>query len=411
MKQTSSTSTTTSHNSNCCRRRRRRLGRRDGALSLPRLVLFAAAALLAAVGASAASGDGTGLARRAQDKWGLAASTPPPPPAAAAAPAAAQQQQPPAQPLAVAAAAAAAAWSSPPNVLETRPRFANMWAPAPAPAAAAASLPNGSSLSSQQQQPKRADVVGSPAPAGMLAAKTDKSLVADAVPSPSSDPLTDGTAQNGLGVVTHLNIYTGIGAAILIATGIALVFFGHRIFKAVLFIAVEYKTGNLFAGGGDHRDLIYLIVCLVAGFAGGFLMMCLWKLGLAVIGALLGFVLATIILSFVSGGTISSGIGRSIFILLMTLAFSILIQFFERPLLILATAATGAFALVVGLDIFVGTGFTDAAHTFLSGSGTFTVTWKTFLMMALFLLLTVIGSVAFFRDSERGAYGNVGEKK
>ncbi|KAJ1555553.1 hypothetical protein HK405_000486 [Cladochytrium tenue] len=244
------------------------------------------------------------------------------------------------------------------------------------------------------------------------ATKTFRS--ADIVPSATSDPFSDGTVSSITGQITHLNVYTGIGGAILIATGIALLFWGHRIFKLVLFLSgfyvfgiltyvilqfIAYKTGSDF-GGGDHRDLVYLISCIVIGLLGGLLFMCFWRLGMSAIGALLGFVLATFILSFVSGGTISSGIGRSVFIILMSAAGAILIIFVERPVLILGTATTGAFAVITGIDIFVSTGFTDAVHTFLSGSGSFSVTWKTGLMLGAFFLLALIGVVFQFRSGK-----------
>ncbi|KAJ1562176.1 hypothetical protein HK405_015031 [Cladochytrium tenue] len=217
------------------------------------------------------------------------------------------------------------------------------------------------------------------------ATKTFRS--ADIVPSATSDPFSDGTVSSITGQITHLNVYTGIGGAILIATGIALLFWGHRIFKLVLFLSgfyvfgiltyvilqfIAYKTGSDF-GGGDHRDLVYLISCIV---------------------------IATFILSFVSGGTISSGIGRSVFIILMSAAGAILIIFVERPVLILGTATTGAFAVITGIDIFVSTGFTDAVHTFLSGSGSFSVTWKTGLMLGAFFILALIGVVFQFRSGK-----------
>jgi hypothetical protein len=100
----------------------------------------------------------------------------------------------------------------------------------------------------------------------------------------------------------------------------------------------------------------------------GFLFMCIWRLGLAAIGALAGFGLALFILSWASGGAISNGTGRSVFIGLMSLVGAIVIHFIEKPFLIFSTSFAGAFSLIYGIDIFARKGFVEAVQFFLGNN-------------------------------------------
>lgn len=101
----------------------------------------------------------------------------------------------------------------------------------------------------------------------------------------------------------------------------------------VILSAIEQRNGSLLFG--DNRAIVFLIVAIVSGFIGGFLFICVWRLGLSAIGALLGFTIAIVVLSFVSGGVIASGTGRTIFIICFAVVGAILIQFIEKPVLIL----------------------------------------------------------------------------
>ncbi|KAJ3326910.1 hypothetical protein HDU76_012529 [Blyttiomyces sp. JEL0837] len=180
----------------------------------------------------------------------------------------------------------------------------------------------------------------------------------DIVPDPAGDVATNNTVTQQTDAAIHLNIYTGIGAGILIITGFFLVFFGHRIFKPVLFVAgfylfavltfvllqiIESKTGHNFS---NNRDLIYFITCIV-----------------------------------IVGG--------------------ILIYFLEKPILVFGTAIPGSYAVIVGADFFIHSGFADATHAFLIGSSDFSVTWKTGLMLGAFAILALVGIVYQFKHDGR----------
>ncbi|KAI9364491.1 hypothetical protein DFJ73DRAFT_809686 [Zopfochytrium polystomum] len=227
-----------------------------------------------------------------------------------------------------------------------------------------------------------------------------------------------GTKTANAAEAPGLNVYTGLCAAVLTITGFFLVFFGHGIFKPVLFVsgfyffgiltftvlqAVEFKLGSLF-GSGDHHDMVYLLVCTFAGVLGGLLFMCFWRAGMFAVGALLGFVLASFILSLVSGGIIPSGIGRSIFLVTFVLLFGLAIFFVELPLLILGTAIPGSYAIVLGMDLFAGVGFARSTKAFLTGTGDFVTTWKVWLMIALFIALSIVGTLFQFLSGRKSGH-------
>ena len=131
--------------------------------------------------------------------------------------------------------------------------------------------------------------------------------------------------------------------------------------------------------------------------------MCIWRLGLAAIGALGGFFLALFILSCKSDGVIQSGIGRSIFIAIFCILGAILISFFEKPILILSTSIVGSFSFIYGVDIFAHKGFIQAVRVFLgerSLSATYELTGVVIGMLVSVLILAGIGMVVQYRLSK-----------
>ncbi|KAI9091739.1 hypothetical protein DFS34DRAFT_584369, partial [Phlyctochytrium arcticum] len=199
--------------------------------------------------------------------------------------------------------------------------------------------------------------------------------------------------------------YNTVGAIIMIISGFLFVFFGHRLFKVVLFLggfyfgavlgyvvlsALEQRQISL----GGNRDVVYLVVAIVAGLLIGSLFVCVWRLGLAAIGGLLGFSLAMMVLSLKEGGLIPEGIGRTIFIIVMVIAFGVLILFAERPLLIIGTSVAGSFALFLGIDTFAKAGLLDAVNQFIAGAKNgviYTPTKYVYAELAGIVILSFIG--------------------
>jgi hypothetical protein len=92
------------------------------------------------------------------------------------------------------------------------------------------------------------------------------------------------------------------------------------------------------------------------------------KIGLLLLGAAAGFTLAMYILAWKQGLLIENEIGRIIFIVAFALIGSILIQFIEKPLIIISTSILGSYLFFIGLDVFLKVGFVAMLQAFLNGN-------------------------------------------
>ncbi|KAJ1545354.1 hypothetical protein HK405_007987 [Cladochytrium tenue] len=249
----------------------------------------------------------------------------------------------------------------------------------------------------------------------------DSFEVDEASTSSSSADLIDGASSSVYAEipdpqVRKLTPFKIVAGIYFIASGIMLLVFGHRLFKPVLFVsgfnftalvilaivsAISNRTGNYYS------DSVYFFSAFVTGLLGGVLFICFWRAGVFTVGALLGYAISTVILSFVSNGTIPSAVGRGAFIIALALAFGIAILFFERYLLIPATAVPGALSVVLGIDMYTQFGLVDAQRSFLSGLGGFSTSGRYWGLLAAFFVLAAIGcavqAVLANRSRSKGA--------
>jgi len=185
-----------------------------------------------------------------------------------------------------------------------------------------------------------------------------------AAPPPSP---FDVTPQNTK--LTAVRVIIGI---ILIAVGIFYCFFGRRFFRVTIFLLGFYVGAVIawiilenaepdggYAGSEGASDAIILVVSIVAGFLFGAIFLCFSTLVLWLLGGLAGYVLALFILSFGSGGLIHSRAGRIVFIVVLIITGIVFTIFFTDLAIILGTAFIGAFSIILGIDMFARTGFTE----------------------------------------------------
>ncbi|KAF9022188.1 hypothetical protein CPC16_008463 [Podila verticillata] len=224
------------------------------------------------------------------------------------------------------------------------------------------------------------------------------------------------TVPTDLGETTKITISGTIAAIVLMVAGFLFAFFGHKFFRITLFLSGFYvfstlawialKNAEPAAGYGSNAQWIYLGVSAAAGILGGALFICFWRLGFAAIGAIGGFYLAIFILSWAKDGVISSGVGRTIFIVACVIIGIVLTFFIERHVVILGTAIVGSGSFFVGLDNFVNTGFAGAFTAFLSGKKLgdgYEVTGKVYGMLAGTLAMMVVGA-CFQYYKHRGSF-------
>ncbi|TPX40225.1 hypothetical protein SeMB42_g06082 [Synchytrium endobioticum] len=237
-------------------------------------------------------------------------------------------------------------------------------------------------------------------------------LNATPLPQYAQNPLDQaaGTTANVISDITAQGIVFGI---LLIVAGLILAFFGYRLFNLILFLAGAY-AGGLIAyiillnsepnGGYANRDTIIIVVVLVVALISGLLTLCVWRIGLTILGGLMGLALGFFILSWVSGGTIQSQVGRIILLVVLSLLGSMLIHWITRPLIITSTAIIGAYSFIAGVDIFAQTGFSLAAQQFINDRNglnlsSFAVGPRMYGTLAGFVVTALVGAVFQFAQT------------
>ncbi|KAJ3063315.1 hypothetical protein HDU98_000871 [Podochytrium sp. JEL0797] len=205
------------------------------------------------------------------------------------------------------------------------------------------------------------------------------------------------------GELNKLTAYTAVWGGVMIASGIALVFFGHKLYRPLLFLGgfyffagltfvimqnIEVSRQELF----HNRDLVYFICCIVFGLIGGGLAVFFWKLAFFVIGAGLGYALALIVLTALSG-VFTNNVARYVLIAAFCLIFGFLIFWLETPLLIAATAVGGSYIAFMGIDVFARTGFVEISQDILTGQSIHAdITTKWAWMLAGCVLVALLGA-------------------
>ncbi|KAG0349043.1 hypothetical protein BG005_011206 [Podila minutissima] len=245
-------------------------------------------------------------------------------------------------------------------------------------------------------------------------------LASTALAAPPTVDVTIPDVGGKGGDLHKITVSSTIVAIVLMVAGFIFAFFGHKFFRVTLFLSGFYVCATLAwialknlepsGGYGSNAQWIYIGVSGAAGLIGGAFSICFWHLGFAAIGGVAGFYLAMFILSWSTTGVISSGIGRTIFIIAFVIIGIVLTFFVERHVVILGTAIVGSGSFFVGLDNFINTGFSEAFtaflggnHTALIGGGGYEVTGKVYGMLAGTLGMMVIGA-CFQYYTHRGSF-------
>ncbi|KAG5459047.1 MAG: hypothetical protein BJ554DRAFT_613 [Olpidium bornovanus] len=206
------------------------------------------------------------------------------------------------------------------------------------------------------------------------------SAVACALPLLSVAAAQDGgAAAAAVADAVNVSVSSGVVGVICILFGLLFCFFGTSMWRITLFVAgfffsfvfvygILLNLEGPLAGGsyGPNRDWIIFGVSIAGGLLGACIAGCLYKIGIFLMGAVGGFLLATWIVSFLAGDAITSGSGRVAFILGLAVVFGVLALFVEKHIVIFATAYAGAYEVVYGIDQFVGSGFSSAADAALT---------------------------------------------
>jgi len=212
-----------------------------------------------------------------------------------------------------------------------------------------------------------------------------------------------------------ITVHAIIAGIILILTGIIFCFFGRRVYRLTLFLIGFYIgaiiTWIAFTNGGGTSDsaklTIALIVSLAVGFVVGLFFMLCSTVAIWFLGALAGYVLAMFILSWASGGVIHSKAGRIIFIVILTVLGLLLACFFKNTLIIVGTALIGAYAIILGVDMFARTGFAQSVGAFMDGNHdtNYETNRDVYIMLAAMVVLFIIGTLFQYRYYKNHHFG------
>lgn len=178
--------------------------------------------------------------------------------------------------------------------------------------------------------------------------------------------------------IHDVNTQSIILSALLFLTGGYLCFLGGIYQRLTIFTIGFYAGSNLTYvillnanfDGGTNTDTIFLVITVVVGILTGRMLLCCFFLAVYLVGALVGYFSALWLLSWVTNGLIQSNWGRAILIIVFVVVDMVLVAFFERLLMMVATAFIGSFAVFIGLDVYLTTGFAESVMSFLRA-------WKT----------------------------------
>ncbi|KAJ3034872.1 hypothetical protein HDV00_004560 [Rhizophlyctis rosea] len=221
--------------------------------------------------------------------------------------------------------------------------------------------------------------------------------------APVDSSIDNGITSTSSGPLTTQGIILGV---ICLVVGLFFLLFGLRLFPIISAVAgfVFFSIiGYIILvalqpeDGYDNADTVLLAGSLAIGIIGLFLGLCLWQLGVAFIGGLAGFALASWILGMRDGGLIKSETGRIIFIVAMVLVAIVLIFMFETPVLIIATSVIGAYLLLFGVDEFTRTGFNlESYYVLTNRANSLSLTPQIIGFIVAFAVLSLIGIVVQF---------------
>ena len=132
-------------------------------------------------------------------------------------------------------------------------------------------------------------------------------------------------------------------AGVLLGGGLIACFFGYRLFKFVLAI-FGFIVGALAASSiwGASATTYMVIAAVVGGIAGSLLLLAAYFVGVALIGAALGALLANLIWTQIEGDP------HPFVVVLFSVAGALLATWLQRYVIILATAFGGAWTILLG---------------------------------------------------------------
>jgi len=138
-------------------------------------------------------------------------------------------------------------------------------------------------------------------------------------------------------------------AAVLVVSGLMSCLFGYRLFKVVLalfgFILGAALASSVF-GASDTTAMV--VAAIVGGLLGAFVLLAAYFVGVALIGAAIGALVANLLWTRIQGDP------HPIVVIVLSIVGALLATWLQRYVIILTTAFGGAWTFLVGLTALMG---------------------------------------------------------
>ncbi|XP_048587723.1 transmembrane protein 198-B [Nematostella vectensis] len=221
------------------------------------------------------------------------------------------------------------------------------------------------------------------------------------------------------------NSYTlqlGILAGVSLVIGTFMCFWGYKFFKTILFLTGLlvgfvatymlcdlYLSNHLKGKSYENRQQIYLGVGAAVGLITGLLTLCLFYLGLFVLGATMGWFVGLAFLPLIThhSAYVAQHVWVSYMILVAFAIFGGVVIFcLQKVWIIISTSFTGAFLLVNGLAYYIENSTTlYYSIDVLSGkveSAQLPRCWYTWVLFTFIPVLFIVGMGVQFGKTSRG---------
>ncbi|MBN1674104.1 MAG: DUF4203 domain-containing protein [Kiritimatiellae bacterium] len=197
-----------------------------------------------------------------------------------------------------------------------------------------------------------------------------------------------------------LSVMVGIG----IPVGLVQCFCGYRIFKIVLGILGFFLFGFVAAFVGyalSGEPIVALVAFLLGGVIGAAFMVVLYFVGIFLLGAFMGMIMAGVLCGLFDASP------HPALLLLLALIGGVVAVLFQKLMIILSTAFTGAWGVVTGVAYFV----TDRVdprrmNDVLRTGGT----WV-YGMLLCWLVLALLGVVVQYRFAPKSPAKDVADRE
>ena len=197
-----------------------------------------------------------------------------------------------------------------------------------------------------------------------------------------------------------------LAGAVQLVIGLAMTFFGFRLFRAFLAISGFALGASLgLSIGSTMMPATAWVLAVVLGLMGALVLWALFRIGALLAGAALGAAVAQAAVVSVPGAANSEW--QWLFLLAGLVVGAILGWRLQRPLIIIATAFSGAWASMVGLAMLLGRATPQQAVPAALGPALFTPglpqAWQNGggLWLAGALVLALLGIAYQLRDTGR----------